>query len=57
MAADDPFRDLWNRLRGLGRPSSPVILSPSLPVILSEAKNLGASLRINSAKDLTAHAR
>jgi hypothetical protein len=29
----------------------PVILSPSL-VILSEAKNLRSSLRVNSAKDL-----
>ena len=29
-----------------------VILSPSLPVILSEAKNLDTSLRVNSAKNL-----
>ncbi len=26
MAADDPIRDLWNRVRGFGRSSHPVIL-------------------------------
>ena len=30
----------------------PVILSPSPPVILSEAKNLYSGLRVNSAKNL-----
>jgi hypothetical protein len=35
----------------MGNLCKAVILSPSL-VILSEAKDLGSSLRVNSAKDL-----
>src|SRR3989304_1198497 len=56
------FIFIWDRSaspgasKGLSRNNlyTRVVLGPSLPVILSAAKNLGWSLRVDSAKNLTA---